>query len=375
MEDQRNLLDSILVNSSNGISVTEMIRDKNGKVIDARTILANDAAVSYIGLPKEVFLSKTAVELDPNIIDSSYGQTCLKTLQTGEPSLSQYYMEITGRWQELTISKMDNDHLIHIFTDITPIKEAQLQLEHSVEQLKRSNINLGDFAYAASHDLKEPIRKIHVFADRLKDSLADRLTDNERMYFERMGLAAKRMNTLIEDLLTYSEVSQDNRMNEAVDINEVMHQVLSDLDLEIEQKGATVTVGKLGSVKGHTRQLQQAFHNLIGNALKYSRPGVPPAITIDCVKVAGADLQESLSTDRNRTYHRITVTDNGIGFEQADADRIFNVFTRLHGMAEYKGTGVGLSIVRKIIENHGGSITAQSQPGAGAKFTVLFPVG
>jgi PAS domain S-box-containing protein len=254
------------------------------------------------------------------------------------------------------------------------LAKANAALQQSNQSLSRSNSNLGDFAYAASHDLKEPIRKIHVFADRLKDSLADRLNSNERMYFERMGLAAKRMNTLIEDLLTYSEVSQDMRVTETVDINEVIQQVLSDLDLEIEQKGAAVTVSKLFSVQGHTRQLQQAFHNLIGNALKYSKPGVPPLITIDCTEVAGTDLPEGIAIDNDKAYYQITVKDNGIGFDQADANRIFNVFTRLHGMAEYKGTGVGLSIVRKIIENHGGIITAESHPDEGATFKVLFPI-
>jgi signal transduction histidine kinase len=145
--------------------------------------------------------------------------------------------------------------------------------------------------------------------------------------------------------------------------------VLSDLDLEIEQKGATVTVGELCTVKGHTRQLQQAFHNLIGNALKYSKAGVSPIITVDCSWLRGATVPEGMADGKE--YCQITVTDNGIGFDQADADRIFNVFTRLHGMAEYKGTGVGLSIVRKIIENHGGSIMATSEPGAG----VMLPVG
>jgi PAS domain S-box-containing protein len=142
LESQKNLLNSILTNSSNGISVTEMIKDASGNVIDATTILANDAAVRFTGLPKDIYLSKRATDLDPDIFSKPYGKTCVQTLATGEPAFIQYFLEVTGRWLELTISKMDDDHLIHIFTDVTPIKESQLQLEKTVEELRRSNRNL-----------------------------------------------------------------------------------------------------------------------------------------------------------------------------------------------------------------------------------------
>ena len=255
------------------------------------------------------------------------------------------------------------------------VTERTLELEKANQELKRSNKNLEEFAYAASHDLKEPTRKIHVFSDRLKDSLGDRLTEAERHYFQRMELASKRMTTLIDDLLTYSEISQKATLEQEVDLNFIIDCVLSDLDLEVEQKEATVQVSKLFTIKGHRRQLQQAFQNLISNALKYSKPDVPPVITIGCSKVKGGDTGLHLTVDaQTKDFYQVTVKDNGIGFEQADADRIFNVFTRLHGMAEYKGTGVGLSIVRKVVENHKGFIWAESQPGEGAIFKILLPV-
>ena len=163
IEEHRNLLDSILKNSSNGISVSKVLRNNTGEVIDALTILANDAAVNYIGLPRDIYLSKTATEIEPNIIGTPYYQACIQTLDTGEPFVMQYQMEATGRWLELTVSKLDDDHLIHVFTDVTQIKEAQLQLERTVEDLKYSNQNLEEFAYAASHDLKEPMRKIQYY--------------------------------------------------------------------------------------------------------------------------------------------------------------------------------------------------------------------
>ncbi len=374
LENQKNLFDNILKNSSNGITVSEMIRNGNGKIIDAKTIMANEAAVNYIGLPREVFLSKTALELDPNILNTEYAKTCLRTLETGEPSLSQYYFEISRRWQELTISKMDDDHLIHIFTDVTPIKEAQLQLEQTVVELKRSNTNLEEFAYAASHDLKEPVRKIRVFSDSLKTRLQGILEEQDRNFFNRMELATIRMNTLIDDLLEYSYVSKGALLEQMVDLNKVLGIVLEDLDMEIEHKKATVHVGELPTIRGHERQLQQLLQNLVGNSLKYSMTGQSPVIHVSSRKIVGNDPLLKLSGNRGKgQYHLVEIKDNGIGFVQADADRIFNVFTRLHGNAEYKGSGVGLSIVRKVVENHRGQIWAEGHPGEGAVFKLLLP--
>ncbi|HVG42774.1 MAG TPA: PAS domain-containing protein [Chitinophagaceae bacterium] len=375
LESQKRLLDNILINSSNGISVTEMIRDEKGNVIDAATILANDAAVSFTGLPKEVYLSKRALELDPNMLTSPYGQTCLQTLQTGEPSISQYFMEMTGRWLELSISKMDDDHLIHIFTDVTPIKQSQLQLERSVEVLKRTNTNLEEFAYAASHDMKEPIRKIHFFSDRLKERLSDKLEPEDVRLFERMQHASKRMGTLIDDLLTYSQATRGIADVEEIDLGKKVQLVLEDLELEVQEKNAQIVVGLLPTIRGNKRQMQQLFQNLISNALKYSKPGIAPKIQITSTETKGGEAKTMIPVvDDKRSYYLIEVKDNGIGFKQEDAERIFNMFTRLHGIGEFKGTGVGLSIVRKVVENHNGYIWAESIPEEGATFKVLLPV-
>lgn len=255
------------------------------------------------------------------------------------------------------------------------VAERTTELAHANEELKRSNQNLEEFAYAASHDLKEPIRKIQFFADRLKDRLSSKLGDEDRRYFERMELGAKRMATLIDDLLLYSHVSNGTTDQELVDLNQIVSFVIDDLELHIEEKGARVSVGTLPAVKGHSRQLQQLFDNLVANALKYSRPGIVPEIVIATSKVTGGETPLHLNAAaENKTFHLIEVRDNGIGFEQADADRIFNVFTRLHGNAEYKGSGVGLSIVRKVAENHNGYIWAESTPGEGTAFKVLLPV-
>jgi PAS domain S-box-containing protein len=364
LEGQKNLLNNILVNSSNGISVSKVIRNESGQVIDAATIMANDAAVRYIGLPKEIYLGKTAVEIQSGIIESAYGQTCLATLQTGEPALMQYFLEATGRWLELTISRMDEDHLIHIFTDVTQIKEAQLQLERTVDELRRSNQNLEEFAHAASHDLKEPIRKIHFFTHQLKDQLNAQLHEDQVRAFGRIENATERMGNLIDDLLLYSHVSQRPIETEPVDLNQKIQRVLEDLELDVAEKKAVINVSRLPIIKGYRRQLQQLFQNLIGNAIKYSKRDVPP-----CIDIAARQVMED-----GKAYHLIEVKDNGIGFAQEYADKIFQMFTRLHGKSDYTGTGVGLSIVKKVVENHNGFIRAESVVGEGSTFKVYLPV-
>ncbi len=284
-------------------------------------------------------------------------------------------IKLLGVAQDITEEKEFTKELERQVTERTAeVEISRKELEKYVVELKRSNTNLQEFAYAASHDLKEPIRKIHFFSDRIKSALAERLSDVEKHSFERLEAAAKRMGTLIEDLLSYSEVSLSPAIYGEVNLNEIIDLVLKDLDLEIETKNATVSVSKLFSIKGHHRQLQQAFLNLISNSLKYSKPEVSPQIFIDYHYVDGNTIQARIpDIDVSLKYHVCMIRDNGIGFEQTDADRIFNVFTRLHGNKQYKGTGVGLSIARKVFENHNGFVIAESKPGEGSTFKVYLP--
>ena len=364
IEEQRNLLDSILKNSSNGISVSKVVRGDSGEVIDALTILANEAAIKYIGLPKDIYLSKSATEIEPNIIGTPYYQACIRTLDTGEPFMMQYQMESTRRWLELTVSKLDGDHLIHVFTDVTPVKEAQLQLERTVEELKRSNQNLEEFAHAASHDLKEPVRKIHFYTNQLKEQLSTQLQEGQVRALSRIENATERMGNLIDDLLLYSHVSQRPHETEFIDLNQKVQLVLEDLELDIAEKKAVINVAKLPTVKGYRRQLQQMFQNLISNAIKYSKADVPPCI----------DIAERQVTESGKAYHLVEVKDNGIGFDPEYADKIFQMFSRLHGKNEYSGSGVGLSIVKKVVENHNGFIRVESKAGEGSVFKIYLPV-
>jgi len=246
-------------------------------------------------------------------------------------------------------------------------------LERTAE-LERSNRSLEEFAHAASHDMKEPIRKIHFFSDSLKSSLASKLSPSEARMFERMENATKRMGLLIDDLLEYSHASYQPHQMEEINLNDKIKKVLEDLELTIEEKNAVITVEKLPTVKGFRRQLQQLFHNLISNALKYNKPDQVPEVVIRSQLVKGHEVPQPLLPEQlNKEFYLIEVIDNGIGFEQDNAERIFQMFHRLHGKAEYPGTGVGLSIARKVVENHNGYIWAESEPGQGAQFKVLLP--
>jgi PAS domain S-box-containing protein len=232
------------------------------------------------------------------------------------------------------------------------------------KELSRSNQQLEEFAHAASHDLKEPVRKIQFFTSLLKRQLGVHLNETETGTFDRIERATERMGTLIDDLLLYSHVSERPLETEDVDLNEKVQHVLEILDLNIEEKGALIQVGDLPTVKGYSRQLQQLFQNLISNALKYSKADEVPLIQITA----------SSTREGEQQYHFITVADNGIGFEQTYADKIFQMFSRLHGKQEYSGTGVGLSIVKKVAENHGGYIKAESVVGQGSSFMLYLPV-
>ncbi|WP_425290734.1 PAS domain-containing protein [Spirosoma linguale] len=257
------------------------------------------------------------------------------------------------------------------------------ELEEANRQLNRSNDNLQQFAYVASHDLQEPLRKIQSFGNLLQNQYADQLGEGGA-YLERMQSAASRMSTLIRDLLSYSRISVQQDRRQLVSLPTVVQTVLTDLELVIAETGAEVTVGELPEVLGDPLQLGQLFQNLLTNALKFSRiarPGATneskppvPVIRVDARTLLARDVPALVVSNRSApVYHQIDVIDNGIGFEQKYADRIFQVFQRLHGRNEYAGTGIGLAICEKVVTNHGGAIRASSQPGRGATFSVYLP--
>jgi signal transduction histidine kinase len=345
------------------------------RIVDFSFKMTNKAYSKYSNLSPAEIKGKQVSTIFPEYYKTDAFERYVRVYQSGEPQTWELHYNVDGLNVYLIVnaSKL-NDEVVVDFTDITKQKNLQLDLLQKVEELERTNQNLEEFAYAASHDLKEPTRKVHFFTEKLKHQLSETLTPEQTHLFSRVELAAHRMNTLINDLLTFSYVSKGVDAMESVDLRENMQQVLEDLELEIELKGAVVAVDDLPTVNGHKRQLQQLFCNLLTNALKYSKQGVTPQIHISTRKVKGHELPVHLQSEEgSKGYYLITISDNGIGFDPIDAERIFNVFTRLHGNVEYKGTGVGLSIAKKVVENHHGYIWAESEPDKGSTFKFVLP--
>jgi len=245
---------------------------------------------------------------------------------------------------------------------------TQALLQYS-EELQRSNRELEEFAFVASHDLQEPLRKIRAFGDRLQQKYSAQLGDTGSDYVSRMQSASERMSVLIDDLLSFSRVTTKQRPFVSVNLNEVMHRVMDDLDYSIEETGAQLHIDPLPIIDADAPQIAQVFMNLIANSLKFHPLDVRPIITVtSAINVA------SPIADDSRTWCCLRFSDQGIGFEAQYAERIFSLFQRLHGRDEYSGTGIGLALCRKIIERHGGTIAAQSEPGEGAVFTIFLPM-
>jgi signal transduction histidine kinase len=262
-------------------------------------------------------------------------------------------------------------NLAQAFDEMTRrLNDSEKERESYIKKLAESNRELEDFAFIASHDLQEPLRKIQTFGDRVKEKWGDGLGEVGRDYLARMQNAAVRMQALINSLLGYSRVSTRPEPFSPVALTPLVQEVVSDLAIRIEQTGARVEVGILPVIESSPQQMRQLFQNLLGNGLKY-RSEEKPVIRVSADQV---DDPAGKKKDPGGPWVRILVKDNGIGFDEKYVDRIFQPFQRLHGRSHYEGTGMGLAICRKIVERHGGTITAKSIPGKGSTFIVILPV-
>ncbi len=237
-------------------------------------------------------------------------------------------------------------------------------LEHTNEALTKSNAELEQFAYVASHDLQEPLRKIKAFGDLLGQEFADELGEDGQMYVERMRKAAGRMSTLIDDLLAFSRVTRKGEEFVELDLQKIADNVIDDLQTRLEETKGAVEMDPLPTLPVRKTQMRQLIQNLISNGLKFQRKDVPPVVKITVENIEDPDLGPMC---------QFTFQDNGIGFDPKHSERIFGIFQRLHGRSEYEGTGVGLSICQKIVIGHGGRIHAEGTPGEGARFIFTLP--
>lgn len=259
--------------------------------------------------------------------------------------------------------------------DYEELVEENLNLKLANAELLRSNTELTSFNHIASHDLQEPLRKIQLFISKIfydKDLV---LSEKNEEYFKKMQTAANKMQILIDNLLTYSMVDSFDKSYETTNLNATIEDILNELlqGNNVNERKPTINYKSLPELRGITFQLKQLFTNLISNSIKYSSPNRVPIIDIESTIVNGKDVCEK-QAEKNKTYYKITVADNGMGFEQEYAEKIFTLFQRLHDKNTFSGYGIGLSICRKIVENHKGFITATSIPDEGTTFTIYLPV-
>lgn len=289
---------------------------------------------------------------------------------------------VTKRTEELAASNEELTATVEALNKINDqlaetndqAQELNTRLEEANRDLIRSNENLEQFAYVASHDLQEPLRKVQALGTLLSERYGTRLGDDGRNLIDRMVRAGKRMSLLIDDLLSFSRITTRRAAPGRVALRDVITEGLENLSAAVKETGGQVAVDALPVVEGDRSQLVQLFQNLLSNAFKFHRPGVPPRVQVSVTLVGAHALPAHVKPAREcAAYHCISIADNGIGFDEKYLDRIFQVFQRLHGKSEYPGTGIGLSICEKVAHNHGGTITASSKPGEGATFFVYLP--
>lgn len=307
------------------------------------------------GAAKKFFETKTPYQLEFSITDA-------KGLQ------KRIYAENYVKFN------VDGDMLEYngVIKDITESFYYKKALEQKVAQLDKSNNNLQEFVYVASHDLQEPLRKISTFTERLESKYGSSLDQEGNMYVKRIINSTRNMQTLLQDLLSFSRLSFNDKPFEKVSIRETLDSVLSDLDVKIEETKTIITCDNLPDIEGYPSQIKQLFNNLISNAIKFRKQGEPAVIRISCSDAAHEEYT-ALPLVKGTRYIRIVVEDNGIGFEPEYSEKIFMIFQRLNGKSEYAGSGIGLSICKKIVENHHGFIFATGVPDKGAVFTILLP--
>jgi signal transduction histidine kinase/CHASE3 domain sensor protein len=377
-----------------------LILEERGLLLKEAETLANMGSWKWDGSTKELVWSDGLYKIlskDPKIFTPSWNsffenvypddRTGLddllkKAIEDQEGTSFEYRVEINGTLRYLSLTSKPRQSntkstldILGTVIDVTDQKMYEAQLEQYTAELKRSNEDLEQFAYVASHDLQEPLRKIRAFGDRLSSRYKKQLDDQGEDYINRMQSASVRMQGLIEDLLAFSRLAKNNDAFQRVDMNKVMEEVVEDLDIQIKREGAVLKIGKMPFLSGEKMQIRRLFQNLVNNAIKFHKPNEVPNIEVSGKNVKLSEIKKVLGVAlADIPYVMITVKDNGIGFEERFNEKIFNIFQRLHGRAEYEGTGIGLAICRKIVANHKGYITARSEENVGSEFFVVLPV-
>ncbi len=366
LKEQKEFVETIINSSIDVVGVFDT---------ELNYVMLNKRADEFYHFNREDIIGRNLLEVYPQMKDSVM-VTDLRTALTGVPvTNTKYRSSILNRYFESYYIPLKNNYgqvygVLTIAHDITNIMESHEKLAAVNTALLKSNQDLEQFAYVASHDLQEPLRKIQVFTQLLGENFDN--PENMRKYQDKINQSAGRMQELIQDVLDFSRLSKKEDAFEETDLDQVIEALKNDFELAIQETGATIMHESLPTIQGIPLQLSQIFYNLISNSLKYTDK--KPVIKITSRIVRSDEIKENTKLNSRLSYAFIQFSDNGIGFEPQYNEQIFTIFQRLHGKQAYSGTGIGLALCRKIVENHQGVITAMGSPGEGATFNIILPL-
>jgi len=365
-------LESILNTSQNGIISYKAIR-KRGKIVDFKIEFANAAIEKLLSVKPDQVIGKKISDIQPYVLETDLFEKYVSVVETGaQMEFEQIYQRgHTESYFYMMLAKLE-DGITASFHNITNIKKYEVELKENIARLQHSNSELEQYAYVASHDLQEPLRKIKTYGSYLEKHF-EKLDNSGRKHLERMISAAERMSTLISDILGFSSLKREQNFQET-DLNPILENVLQDLDLIIQEKQAIIQYDTLPIIEAIPLQMNQLFYNLLNNALKFSVPNLKPIIKISCRLLTKDELDQYQITYNTPVYCELIFSDNGMGFKQEYSEQIFGLFKRLNNKLEFPGSGIGLSLCRKVVANHKGKIFAKSNENEGASFFIIFPL-
>jgi PAS domain S-box-containing protein len=365
-------LESVLNTSKNGIISYKPIREQ-GIIKDLKIEFANQPIKDLMGINPEDIVGKELTSFRSWVREAGLLDRFINVASTGIQDEFEIYYNRNGiqRWLLIALAKRQ-DGLTATFHDITRIKQYEEELKKNILQLQHSNTELEQYAYAASHDLQEPLRKIRIFASQLKDNSSG-LDEKGKFFLEKIMTSAARMSNLIRDILGFSSLKKESEFSKT-DLNEIVRHCLQDLEMVIQQKNARIITEPLIEIEAIPLQMNQLFYNLLNNALKFAKADLQPEIRISSQLLKPHEVIQYQTLDAKLQYSEIIVTDNGIGFDNIFASQIFGLFKRLGNKQTYTGSGIGLALCRKVVENHKGIIFAHSREGQGASFHIILPV-
>jgi two-component system CheB/CheR fusion protein len=374
------IVEGVFDSSTNAIAAKKAVRNANQDIIDFEYIATNKAAEGMLGIKPGQLYKRNIFKVLPQ--DEQFFKRYVAVVETGETDHFEFYNPIHNRWYEAVAVKM-MDGLVTTFSDITQKKNAADLIAQNYEELKtassrlqetnfrleQSNMDLLQFASVASHDLKEPLRKIQTFGNLLYSKIEKKIEPSEKNYLDKIVNSSNRMQALIEDVLTLSKLSNTDIPFVKTDVYNVIRHIVEDLEIAIREKGTEVHISPMSVIEAVPGQMHQLFQNLISNALKFNESSKPVIRIREC-SVTRQDM-DTFGIPAHE-YISIHVEDNGIGFDNRYKEKIFGIFQRLHNN-HYQGTGIGLAICKKIVDNHHGFIRAESSEGKGATFIILLP--